>query len=177
MIHPKDLFCTTDPGNPALAGLLQKTALSTIIMLQRVSQFSPFLPPPAMKAGFSGGLVVDYPNSSKAKKIFLCLMTGGGNQTLPKGLRPCLSFPIVTQSSCKRFLDLMPAFFQSSESLLYLDSPFLSSSAQVSVPRSDRVSRKATRSVSPIEKKRSGIIRAPSINRTSLGSWKRKSGG
>jgi len=40
----------------------------------------------AMKAGFSGGLVVDYPNSSKAKKIFLCLMTGGGNQTLPKGL-------------------------------------------------------------------------------------------
>jgi len=40
----------------------------------------------AMKAGFSGGLVVDFPNSSKAKKIFLCLMTGGGNQTLPKGL-------------------------------------------------------------------------------------------
>jgi len=40
----------------------------------------------AMKAGFSGGLVVDFPNSSKAKKIFLCLMTGGGNQKLPKGL-------------------------------------------------------------------------------------------
>jgi len=40
----------------------------------------------AMKAGFSGGLVVDYPNSSKAKKIFLCLMTGGGNDKLPKGL-------------------------------------------------------------------------------------------
>ncbi|ESO97985.1 hypothetical protein LOTGIDRAFT_182042 [Lottia gigantea] len=40
----------------------------------------------AMKAGFTGGLVVDYPNSTKAKKIFLCLFTGGGNQTLPKGL-------------------------------------------------------------------------------------------
>lgn len=40
----------------------------------------------AMKAGFSGGLVVDYPNSSKAKKIFLCLITGGGNEKLPKGL-------------------------------------------------------------------------------------------
>ena len=146
-----------------------------------------------MKAGFSGGLVVDYPNSSKAKKIFLCLMTGGGNQTLPKGLRPCLSFSIVTQSSCKCFfdlssckcfLDLKPAFFQSTNNilymsafLLYVESPFLSSSAQVSVPRSDRVSRKATRSVSPIEKKRFGIIRAPSISRTSLGSWKRRSGG
>jgi len=40
----------------------------------------------AMKAGFSGGLVVDFPNSSKAKKIFLCLLTGGGNEKLPKGL-------------------------------------------------------------------------------------------
>ncbi|XP_071544801.1 18S rRNA (guanine-N(7))-methyltransferase-like [Panulirus ornatus] len=31
----------------------------------------------AMRAGFSGGLVVDYPNSTKAKKIYLVLMTGG----------------------------------------------------------------------------------------------------
>jgi 18S rRNA (guanine1575-N7)-methyltransferase len=30
----------------------------------------------AMKAGFAGGLVVDYPNSTKAKKYFLCLYTG-----------------------------------------------------------------------------------------------------
>lgn len=40
----------------------------------------------AMKAGFSGGVVVDYPNSTKAKKIFLCLFTGGAVQQLPKGL-------------------------------------------------------------------------------------------
>lgn len=39
----------------------------------------------AMKAGFSGGLVVDYPNSTKAKKMFLVLMTCG-QQTLPKAL-------------------------------------------------------------------------------------------
>ena len=39
----------------------------------------------AMKAGFSGGLVVDYPNSTKAKKMFLVLMTGGA-QPLPAGL-------------------------------------------------------------------------------------------
>ncbi|KAL7634177.1 UNVERIFIED_CONTAM: hypothetical protein RMT77_015506 [Armadillidium vulgare] len=39
----------------------------------------------AMKAGFTGGLVVDFPNSTKAKKIFLVLMTGGST-ALPKAL-------------------------------------------------------------------------------------------
>ncbi|XP_019869926.1 probable 18S rRNA (guanine-N(7))-methyltransferase [Aethina tumida] len=39
----------------------------------------------AMKAGFYGGVVVDYPNSTKAKKYFLVLMTGG-NMPLPKAL-------------------------------------------------------------------------------------------
>uniref|UniRef100_A0A3B5KIP5 18S rRNA (guanine-N(7))-methyltransferase n=1 Tax=Takifugu rubripes TaxID=31033 RepID=A0A3B5KIP5_TAKRU len=39
----------------------------------------------AMKAGFSGGMVVDYPNSSKAKKFFLCLFAGVTG-VLPKGL-------------------------------------------------------------------------------------------
>uniref|UniRef100_A0AAZ3QJ68 18S rRNA (guanine-N(7))-methyltransferase n=1 Tax=Oncorhynchus tshawytscha TaxID=74940 RepID=A0AAZ3QJ68_ONCTS len=37
----------------------------------------------AMKAGFSGGMVVDYPNSTKAKKFFLCLFAGFSG-TLPK---------------------------------------------------------------------------------------------
>ncbi|KAL1022389.1 hypothetical protein UPYG_G00026270 [Umbra pygmaea] len=40
----------------------------------------------AMKAGFSGGMVVDYPNSTKAKKFFLCLFAGVLSVTLPKGL-------------------------------------------------------------------------------------------
>ncbi|VDK53620.1 unnamed protein product [Anisakis simplex] len=39
----------------------------------------------AMRAGFNGGLVVDYPNSAKAKKIYLVLMTGGVQQ-LPRAL-------------------------------------------------------------------------------------------
>ncbi|KAF7692779.1 probable 18S rRNA (guanine-N(7))-methyltransferase [Silurus meridionalis] len=39
----------------------------------------------AMRAGFTGGLVVDYPNSSKAKKFFLCLFAGVSG-VLPKGL-------------------------------------------------------------------------------------------
>uniref|UniRef100_A0AAX7UM94 18S rRNA (guanine-N(7))-methyltransferase n=1 Tax=Astatotilapia calliptera TaxID=8154 RepID=A0AAX7UM94_ASTCA len=37
----------------------------------------------AMKAGFSGGMVVDYPNSAKAKKFFLCLFAGVAG-VLPK---------------------------------------------------------------------------------------------
>ncbi|NWS07762.1 BUD23 methyltransferase, partial [Motacilla alba] len=39
----------------------------------------------AMRAGFTGGMVVDYPNSAKAKKFFLCLFVGPSG-TLPKGL-------------------------------------------------------------------------------------------
>lgn len=41
----------------------------------------------AMQAGFSGGLVVDYPNSSKRKKYFLCLFAGHGSidYDLPTG--------------------------------------------------------------------------------------------
>ncbi|CCM02090.1 uncharacterized protein FIBRA_04167 [Fibroporia radiculosa] len=42
----------------------------------------------AQKAGFGGGIVVDYPNSNKAKKVFLCLFVGGGGgaQQMPEGL-------------------------------------------------------------------------------------------
>jgi len=42
----------------------------------------------AQKAGFGGGVVVDYPNSKKAKKVFLCLFVGGGGgqQQIPQGL-------------------------------------------------------------------------------------------
>jgi len=48
----------------------------------------------AMRCGFEGGLVVDYPNSQKAKKFFLCLFAGGGESgggarrkvEMPKGL-------------------------------------------------------------------------------------------
>ncbi|CDI76804.1 hypothetical protein, conserved [Eimeria acervulina] len=44
----------------------------------------------ALRSGFEGGLVVDYPNSTKAKKYFMCLWLPGGNsrrtQQLPKAL-------------------------------------------------------------------------------------------
>lgn len=38
----------------------------------------------AMRAGFSGGLVVDYPHSTRAKKYFLVLMVGGAS-AIPQG--------------------------------------------------------------------------------------------
>lgn len=40
---------------------------------------------PAMSAGFTGGLVVDYPNSTRAKKSFLVLMVN--SESLPEGMR------------------------------------------------------------------------------------------
>ncbi|KAG6867022.1 hypothetical protein C0991_003939 [Blastosporella zonata] len=42
----------------------------------------------AQKAGFGGGIVVDYPNSKKARKVFLCLFVGGGGgkQQVPQAL-------------------------------------------------------------------------------------------
>ncbi|XP_059549441.1 probable 18S rRNA (guanine-N(7))-methyltransferase [Myotis daubentonii] len=39
----------------------------------------------AIRAGFTGGVVVDYPNSAKAKKFYLCLFSGPST-FLPKGL-------------------------------------------------------------------------------------------
>jgi len=43
----------------------------------------------ALKAGFTGGVVVDYPNSSKAKKLYLTLFKGnrGRAEPLPEGLQ------------------------------------------------------------------------------------------
>ncbi|KAF9075151.1 S-adenosyl-L-methionine-dependent methyltransferase [Rhodocollybia butyracea] len=49
----------------------------------------------ARQAGFGGGVVVDYPNSNKARKVFLCLFVGGGmsggpssdSQQVPQGLQ------------------------------------------------------------------------------------------
>jgi 18S rRNA (guanine1575-N7)-methyltransferase len=40
----------------------------------------------AMRAGFTGGVVIDYPNSTRAKKIYLCLFTGGTPNRLPQAL-------------------------------------------------------------------------------------------
>lgn len=41
----------------------------------------------SLRAGFTGGVVVDYPNSTKAKKMYLVLFAGGDSTPLPKGLQ------------------------------------------------------------------------------------------
>lgn len=40
----------------------------------------------ALHSGFTGGIVIDYPNSTKAKKYYLCLQTGGNTYSIPNGL-------------------------------------------------------------------------------------------
>lgn len=81
-------LCNADYQNQKPVKRLYKFFSSLFASLSRtaraVFQFYPenanqieLITSQAMKAGFSGGLVVDYPNSTKAKKFFLVLMTGG----------------------------------------------------------------------------------------------------
>lgn len=57
----------------------------------------------AKKAGFNGGLVIDFPESSKAKKYYLVLMVGGvANPVLPKPLSSTSSTTISYSESNPR---------------------------------------------------------------------------
>lgn len=89
-------LCNADQANHKPAKRLYKFFSMLYTSLSRtgraVFQFYPENPEQielvttqAMKAGFFGGLVVDYPNSTKAKKYFLVLMVGT-NDTLPPAL-------------------------------------------------------------------------------------------
>lgn len=66
----------------------------------------------SMRAGFTGGLVVDFPNSTKAKKMFLCLFAGGASQQLPQGLGTGEESGVradAANSARQRFRDKKPA--------------------------------------------------------------------
>lgn len=59
----------------------------------------------AMQAGFGGGLVVDYPNSTKRKKYFLCLHVSGGGMNestpvLPMGLSDTVDDARTRKGQC-----------------------------------------------------------------------------
>jgi 18S rRNA (guanine1575-N7)-methyltransferase len=41
----------------------------------------------ALRAGFAGGIVVDYPNSTRAKKVFLVLSCGASSAPAPTAIR------------------------------------------------------------------------------------------
>jgi len=61
-----------------LYACLSKDARAVLQIYPKDDQQSEMLSKAAMEAGFTGGLVVDYPNSTKAKKTFLVLMVSGG---------------------------------------------------------------------------------------------------
>jgi len=42
----------------------------------------------AQKAGFNGGIVIDYPNSTKAKKFYMCLLAGEPDKFKPYNPKP-----------------------------------------------------------------------------------------
>src|SRR4051812_27775636 len=61
----------------------------------------------AMRCGFEGGLVVDYPNSKKAKKYYLCLFAGqnpGQKQRIPQALGEGEEEPADVIYSNQRFV-------------------------------------------------------------------------
>jgi len=90
-------LCNADKGGQRPAQRLYRLFSSLYACLSRgsraVFQFYPensqqieLMTQQAMKAGFTGGVVIDFPNSTKAKKMFLVLFTGGAATSLPQGL-------------------------------------------------------------------------------------------
>lgn len=69
----------------SLYACLSRTARAVFQFYPENSDQMELLTTQAMRAGFFGGVVVDYPNSTKAKKFFLVLMSGGA-APLPKAL-------------------------------------------------------------------------------------------
>lgn len=60
----------------SLYGCLARGARAVLQMYPENAKQAEMLTSAAMRAGFTGGLVVDFPNSAKAKKYFLVLMVG-----------------------------------------------------------------------------------------------------
>lgn len=61
----------------SLYASLAKGARAVLQMYPENTEQAAMITNAAMRAGFSGGLVVDYPHSTRAKKYFLVLMVGG----------------------------------------------------------------------------------------------------
>lgn len=77
----KRLYCFFS----TLYACLSRSARAVLQFYPENSEQVELITAQATKAGFFGGVVVDFPNSTKAKKMFLVLMTGGA-APLPKAL-------------------------------------------------------------------------------------------
>lgn len=70
----------------SLYHVLTRGARAALQFYPENAQQADLLTKAAMKAGFTGGVVVDFPHSAKAKKFYLCLFTGGQAMALPKAI-------------------------------------------------------------------------------------------
>ncbi|XP_047635822.1 probable 18S rRNA (guanine-N(7))-methyltransferase isoform X1 [Phacochoerus africanus] len=80
-IPAKRLYCFFS----SLYAVLVRGARAVLQLYPENSEQLELITTQATKAGFTGGVVVDYPNSAKAKKFYLCLFSGP-SAFLPKGL-------------------------------------------------------------------------------------------
>ncbi|XP_004705684.1 probable 18S rRNA (guanine-N(7))-methyltransferase [Echinops telfairi] len=77
----KRLYCFFS----SLYSVLARGSRAALQLYPENSQQLELITTQATKAGFTGGVVVDYPNSAKAKKFYLCLFSGPSSM-LPQGL-------------------------------------------------------------------------------------------
>ncbi|XP_070268879.1 18S rRNA (guanine-N(7))-methyltransferase [Myotis yumanensis] len=80
-IPAKRLYCFFS----SLYSVLVRGARAVLQLYPENSEQLELITTQAIRAGFTGGVVVDYPNSAKAKKFYLCLFSGPST-FLPKGL-------------------------------------------------------------------------------------------
>ncbi|XP_012495782.1 PREDICTED: probable 18S rRNA (guanine-N(7))-methyltransferase [Propithecus coquereli] len=80
-IPVKRLYCFFS----SLYSVLVRGARAVLQLYPENSEQLELITAQATRAGFTGGVVVDYPNSAKAKKFYLCLLSGPST-FLPKGL-------------------------------------------------------------------------------------------
>ncbi|XP_069341839.1 18S rRNA (guanine-N(7))-methyltransferase isoform X2 [Eulemur rufifrons] len=80
-IPAKRLYCFFS----SLYSVLVRGARAVLQLYPENSEQLELITTQATRAGFTGGVVVDYPNSAKAKKFYLCLFSGPST-FLPKGL-------------------------------------------------------------------------------------------
>ena len=67
-----------------LYSVLAKGARAVLQIYPENTEQAAMMTNAAMRAGFGGGLVVDFPHSTRAKKYFLVLMVGGSAAALPQ---------------------------------------------------------------------------------------------
>lgn len=80
-VPAKRLYCFFS----SLYSVLVRGARAVLQLYPENSEQLELITTQAIKAGFTGGVVVDYPNSAKAKKFYLCLFSGPST-FLPQGL-------------------------------------------------------------------------------------------